>query len=86
MAPLVLSLLSYLSNLPVKRRVNQLLSGTVASVSDDDKQPGPEGSVNGSEHPSPFDNFAALTRRLLAVSKDELRETEAIEQEKRHAV
>lgn len=33
--------------------------------------------------PSPFERFQSLTKRLLHVSKDELREAEAHQQEKR---
>jgi hypothetical protein len=33
--------------------------------------------------PTPYERFQSLTRRLLHVSKDELREAEAREQEKR---
>jgi hypothetical protein len=36
-----------------------------------------------SETPSPFERFQSLTKRLLHVSKDDLREAEAREQEKR---
>lgn len=35
------------------------------------------------ETPTPFDRFQSLTRRLLHVPKDELREAEASERDKR---
>ncbi len=42
-----------------------------------------EPSDRQADEPTPFERFESLTKRLLHVSKDELREAEARDQEKR---
>jgi hypothetical protein len=49
-------------------------------MSDHDRTDEPE---RAEPEPSPFERFQSLTKRLLHVSKDEIREAEAREQERR---
>lgn len=42
-----------------------------------------KGETTSGDGPTPYERFQSLTKRLLHVSKDELREAEARDQERR---